>query len=40
MALGTLKGLKTIGGFKVVRSKGSELSWDEFDELVNPLLRL
>jgi hypothetical protein len=31
MALETLVGMDSIGGFKIVRKRG-DLSWDEFDE--------
>lgn len=32
MALETLKGVEEIGGFKVVRVKPKEMSWDDFDK--------
>ena len=31
MALETLKGLTEIGGYKIVRVKPPEMSWDDFD---------
>ena len=33
MALETLKGINEIGGFKVIRVKPPEMSWDDFDKL-------
>ena len=33
MALKTLKGIKEIGGFKIIRVKPEDMSWDEFDQL-------
>lgn len=33
MALETLEGLTAIGGFKIVRHKPPEMSWDDFDRL-------
>jgi hypothetical protein len=33
MALETLKGIEEIGGFKIVRVKPEEMSWDDFDKL-------
>ena len=35
MALETLKDVKEIDGFKVVREKLDNMSWDEFDKLRN-----
>jgi hypothetical protein len=32
MALETLKGIEQIGGFKIVRVKPLEMSWDDFDK--------
>ena len=32
MALETLKGVEEIGGFKIVRVKPPEMSWDDFDK--------
>ena len=33
MALETLVGLHEIGGFKIVRVKPAEISWDDFDKI-------
>lgn len=33
MALETLAGLDSIGGFNIVRVKPPEMSWDDFDKL-------
>lgn len=33
MALETLKGIDSIGGFKIIRVKPAEMSWDDFDKL-------
>jgi len=33
MALETLEGIEKIGGFKIVRVKPSDMSWDDFDKL-------
>ena len=33
MALETLQGLNEIGGYKIVRVKPPEMSWDDFDKL-------
>jgi hypothetical protein len=33
MALDTLEGVTEIGGFKIVRKKPDDISWDEFDKL-------
>jgi hypothetical protein len=33
MALETLAGTEKIGGFKIVRVKPPEMSWDDFDKL-------
>lgn len=35
MALETLKGFEEIGGFKIVRKKPENMSWDQFDKLRN-----
>ncbi len=35
MALETLAGIEEIGGYKVVRVKPPEMSWDDFDKLRN-----
>lgn len=35
MALETLKGITEIGGFKIVRVKPPEMSWDDFDKTRN-----
>jgi hypothetical protein len=32
MALETLQGIEQIGGFKIVRVKPPEMSWDDFDK--------
>jgi len=32
MALETLRGIEKLGGFKVVRHKPEEMSWDDFDK--------
>jgi arginine/lysine/ornithine decarboxylase len=33
MALETLEGIEKIDGFKIVRKKPDEMSWDEFDKI-------
>jgi hypothetical protein len=33
MALRTLEGIEEIGGFKVVRDKPKDMSWDDFDKM-------
>lgn len=33
MCLETLKGVKEIGGFKIIRVKPEDMSWDDFDQL-------
>ncbi len=33
MALETLQGIKEIGGFKIVRKKPDDMTWDEFDKI-------
>ena len=33
MALETLADIKEIGGYRIVRRKPAEMSWDEFDKL-------
>jgi len=33
MALETLKGIKEIGGFKIIRIKPESMTWDEFDSM-------
>ena len=33
MALETLNGIEKIGGFKIVRVKPPEMSWDDFDKI-------
>ena len=33
MALGTLNGLESIGGFKIIRHKPEDMTWDEFDKI-------
>ena len=33
MALRTLEGIEEIGGFKVVRDKPKDMSWDYFDKM-------
>jgi hypothetical protein len=33
MALETLKGIEEIGGFKVVRHKPEDMTWDDFDKM-------
>lgn len=35
MALETLKGIDEIGGFKIVRDKPKDMSWDDFDKMRN-----
>ena len=35
MALETLKDLKEIDGFKIVRIKPADMSWDDFDKIRN-----
>jgi hypothetical protein len=35
MALETLVGIEEIGGFKIVRAKPPEMSWDDFDKTRN-----
>ena len=35
MALDTLKDIKEIGGFEIVRVKPPEMSWEDFDKLRN-----
>lgn len=33
MALETLKGIEEIDGFKVIRDKPEDMSWDDFDKM-------
>lgn len=33
MALETLKGISEIGGFKIIRHKPKDMSWDDYDKL-------
>jgi len=33
MALETLKDLQCIGGFRIIRNKPKDMSWDDFDNL-------
>lgn len=35
MAIETLKDIKEIDGFKIIRDKPTDMSWDEFDKIRN-----